>query len=51
MSKFDIWPQFECQNRISNVEIGDLASIRMSYYDFESSNSIFGFRLKVILGI
>ena len=21
MSKFDIWPEFECQNRISNVKM------------------------------
>ena len=30
MSKFDIRPEFECQNRISNVKMRYLARIRMS---------------------
>ena len=30
MSKCDIWPEFECQNRISNVKMRYSARIRMS---------------------
>ena len=33
MSKYDIWPQFECQNRILNVKILYWASVGMSKYD------------------
>ena len=42
MSKFDIRPEFECLNRISNVKIHYLAQIRMSNWDLECQNSIFG---------
>ena len=41
MSKFDIRPEFECQNRILNVKIRYSARIRMSKWDFECQNSIF----------
>ena len=50
MSKFDIRPEFECQNRISNVKIRYLARIRMSKYDFECQNSIFGLSSDVKIG-
>ena len=30
MSKFDIWPEFECQNRISNVKMRYSVQVRMS---------------------
>ena len=30
MSEFDIWPEFECQNKISNVKMRYSARIRMS---------------------
>ena len=67
MSKFDIWPKFECQNRISNVKcdiqpefecqnmisnirMRYLAPIRMSKYDFECQNAIFGLNSKVKTG-
>ena len=33
MSKFDIRPQFENRNRLSNVKIQYSASVRMSKYD------------------
>ena len=33
MSEYDIWPQFECQNRILNVKILYFASVSMSKYD------------------
>ena len=42
MSNFDIRPEFECQNRILNVKMQYSARIRMSKYDFECQNSIFG---------
>ena len=42
MSKFDIWPKFECQNRTSNVKMRYSAWIRMSKYDFEYQSEIFG---------
>ena len=42
MSKFDIRPEFECQNRISNFKMQYSARIRMSKYDFECQNPIFG---------
>ena len=42
MSKFDIRPEFECQNRIFNVKIRYSAVVRMSKYDFECQNVIFG---------
>ena len=39
---FDIWPQFECQNRILNVKNQYSAPVRMSKSDFECQNAIFG---------
>ena len=42
MSKYDIRSQFECQNRILNVKIRYLAKVRMSKYDSEYQNTIFG---------
>ena len=42
MSKFDIRPEFECQNRILNVKIRYSAQVQMSKLDFECQNSIFG---------
>ena len=33
MSKCDIRPEFECQNRISNVKIRYSAPVRMSNFD------------------
>ena len=42
MSKFDIRSKFECQNKILNVRIRYLARIRMSKYDYECQNAIFG---------
>ena len=38
MSKFDIQPYFECQNRIFNVKIRYSAPVRMSKWDFECQN-------------
>ena len=35
MSKSDIQPYFECQNRIFNVKIRYSAPVRMSKWDFE----------------
>ena len=32
MSKYDIRPQFECQNRILNVKIQQSASVHMSIF-------------------
>ena len=42
MSKFDIRPEFECQNRILNVKIRYSVQVRMSIEDFECQKSIFG---------
>ena len=42
MSNFDIWPEFECENRILNVKIRYSALVRMSKQDFECQNAIFG---------
>ena len=42
MSRCDIRPLFECQNRILNVKMRYSAPIRMSKYDFECQNAIFG---------
>ena len=50
MSKYDIWPNFECQNRILNVKIRCSASVGMSKYDFECQNTIFGPILNVKIG-
>ena len=44
MSKCDIRPEFECQDRISNVKIRYSAPVRMSNFDiwpeFECQNRI-----------
>ena len=50
MSKCDIRSQFDCQNGISNVYIRCLAQIRMSKYDFEFQNAIFGPNSNVKIG-
>ena len=50
MSKYDNRPQFECQNRFSNVKIRHSASIRMSKYDFKCQNRIFGLNSNVRIG-
>ena len=42
MSKYDIWPEFEFQNRISYVKIRYSAQVRKSKKDFECQYSIFG---------
>ena len=42
MSKCDIRSEFDCQNGISKVNMRCLAQIRMSKYDFEFQNAIFG---------
>ena len=42
MSKYEIRPQFERQNRILNVKIRHAASVRMSNQDFECQNTIYG---------
>ena len=43
-------PEFECQNRISNVKMGYAARIRMSKLDFECRNAIFGPSLNFKIG-
>ena len=35
MSKYDIRPDFECQNRVLNVKLRYSAQVRMSKKDFE----------------
>ena len=50
MSKFDIRPEFEYQNRILNVKIRYLVQVRMSKDDFEYKNSIFGPNSNVKIG-
>ena len=50
MSQSDIRPEFEYQNMISNVKMQSSALIRMSKYDFESQNGIFGPDLNVGIG-
>ena len=50
MSKCDIRTEFDCQNGISNVYIRCLAQIRMSKYDFELPNAIFGPNSNVKIG-
>ena len=50
MSKFDIRPEFERQNRILNVKIRYSAQVRMSKLDFECQNSIFGPNSNVKIG-
>ena len=41
MSKYDIRPQCEWQNRIFNVKIRYSSSVRMVKKDFECQNTIF----------
>ena len=43
MSKYDIGPDFECQIRFS-------VPVRMSKYDFECQNTIFGPSANVKIG-
>ena len=50
MSKYDIRPQLECQNRILNVKMRYSAPFRMSKYDFECQNAIFGPSSNVKIG-
>ena len=50
MSKYDIQPYFECQNRILNVKIRYSASVLMSKWDFECENTTFGLRSNVKIG-
>ena len=50
MSKYDIQPQFKCQNRILNVKMGYLATVKMSKQDFECQNTIFGSISNVKIG-
>ena len=50
MSKFDIRPQFECQNRILNIKMRYSVEIRMSKLDFECQNSIFGPNSNIKIG-
>ena len=42
LSKCVIPPEFECQNRISNITLRYSAPVRMSKHDFECQNAIFG---------
>ena len=42
MSKSDIRPEFECQNKILNVKMQYSAPDRMSKLDFEWQNAVFG---------
>ena len=42
MSKYDIRPDFECQNRILNVKIRYSAQVRMSKLDSEYQKTIIG---------
>ena len=41
MSKYNIGPQLECQNRILNVKIRYSTPVGMSKQDFECENTIF----------
>ena len=50
MSKFDIRPQFECQNRILNVKMRISVTVPMLKGDFECQNSIFDSNLNVKIG-
>ena len=49
MSKCDIRSEFDCQNGISKVNMRCLAQIRMSKYDFEFQNAIFGPNSNIML--
>ena len=42
LSKCDIQTEFECQNMISNIRMRYSAPIRMSKYDFEYQDEVFG---------
>ena len=50
MSKFDIWPKYECQNRISILRTRYSVSVRMSKWDFDCQNTIFDLYLNVKIG-
>ena len=50
MSKYDIQPDFECQNRILNVKIRYSAQVRRSDKDFECQNTIIGPSSNVKIG-
>ena len=50
MSKCDIWPKIECQNKILNIKMRYSAPVRMSKKDFECQNSIFGPSSNVKIG-
>ena len=50
MSKFDIQPYFECQNRILNVKIRYSAPVQMSKSDFKCQNAIFRLILNFRIG-
>ena len=51
MSKYDIGPQFECQNSILNVKIRYSATVLMSKLDFECQNTILGPISNVKIGL
>ena len=61
MSKYDFWRQIECKNRIinvkirysvhvSNVKIRYLAPLRISKWDIECQNTVFGPSMNVKIG-
>ena len=50
MSKCDIRSEFYCQNGISIAKMRCLAQIRISKYDFEFQNAIFGPNSNVKIG-
>ena len=50
MSKYDIQPLFECQNRSFNVKMRYSAPVRMSKCDFECQNAIFGLSSNAKIG-
>ena len=50
MSKYDIQPYFECQNRILNVKIIYSPPGRKSKYDFGCQNTIMGLSSNVKIG-
>ena len=43
-------PLFECRNRILNVKMSYSAHVRMSKYDFECQNAMFGLSSNVKIG-
>ena len=50
MSKNDIWPYLECQNRFLNAKIRYSPPFRMLKKDFECQNAIFCLSLNVNIG-